>query len=231
MIIYKATKKQFVDDVFNDVIADNIDNAFYEHLGRHTSRNEVRSWKNSMQYMYRVVNTSTLPDDVGIAIEYQIPLTCMRVDFILTVDADAVPSGEKIRCWLPFPRTDIARQTDVKLLYTSEKNYKVAPSKFKHSSVYMEKKAQAGKPTVFKETFEYVSYGAWFNLKPENIKPYPQKNISVFDDLRKQQNKSLLTAFCCVLVFILLISLKRHTSALYCVIRQIIQDPEKAKTT
>lgn len=84
MIIYKATKKQFVDDVFNDVIADNIDNAFYEHLGRHTSRNEVRSWKNSMQYMYRVVNTSTLPDDVGIAIEYQIPLTCMRVDFIVS---------------------------------------------------------------------------------------------------------------------------------------------------
>ena len=84
MIIYKATKKQFVDDVFNDVIADNIDHAFYEHLGRHTSPNEVRSWKNSMQYMYRVVNTSTLPDDVGIAIEYQIPLTSKRVDFIVS---------------------------------------------------------------------------------------------------------------------------------------------------
>ena len=84
MIIYKATKKQFVDDVFNDVIADNIDLAFYEHLGRHTSPNEVRSWKNSMQYMYRVVNTSTLPDDVGIAIEYQIPLTSKRVDFIVS---------------------------------------------------------------------------------------------------------------------------------------------------
>lgn len=84
MIIYRATKKQFVDDVFNNTIADNIDEAFYEHLGRHTSPNEVRSWQNSMQYMSRVVNTPELPDDAGVAIEYQIPLTAKRVDFIVS---------------------------------------------------------------------------------------------------------------------------------------------------
>lgn len=84
MIIYRATKKQFIEDVFNDTIADNIDSAFVEHLGRHTSPNEVRSWHNSMQYMYRVVNISELPDNVGIAIEYQIPLTAKRIDFIIS---------------------------------------------------------------------------------------------------------------------------------------------------
>ena len=84
MIIYKATKRQFVDDVFNGVISDNIDSAFVEHLGRHTSPNEVRSWANSMQFMYKVVNTPDLSDDAGIAIEYQIPLTAKRVDFIIS---------------------------------------------------------------------------------------------------------------------------------------------------
>lgn len=84
MIIYRATKKQFVEDVFNDTIADNIDNAFVEHLGRHTSPNEVRSWHNSMQYMYKVVNIPELPDEVGVAIEYQIPLTAKRIDFIIS---------------------------------------------------------------------------------------------------------------------------------------------------
>lgn len=84
MIIYRATKKQFVDDVFNNTIADNIDNAFVEHLGRHTSPNEVRSWQNSMQYMYKIVNIHELPDEVGVAIEYQIPLTAKRVDFIIS---------------------------------------------------------------------------------------------------------------------------------------------------
>ena len=84
MIIYRATKKQFVDDVFNNTIANNIDEAFFEHLGRHTSPNEVRSWQNSMQFMYKVVNTPELPDETGVAIEYQIPLTAKRVDFIIS---------------------------------------------------------------------------------------------------------------------------------------------------
>lgn len=84
MIIYRATKKQFVEDVFNNTIADNIDEAFYEHLGRHTSPNEVRSWQNSMQFMYKVVDTPELPDETGVAIEYQIPLTAKRVDFIVS---------------------------------------------------------------------------------------------------------------------------------------------------
>lgn len=84
MIIYRATKQQFVEDVFNNTIADNIDEAFYEHLGRHTSPNEVRSWQNSMQFMYKVVDTPEQPDDAGVAIEYQIPLTAKRVDFIVS---------------------------------------------------------------------------------------------------------------------------------------------------
>lgn len=84
MIIYRASKKQFVDDVFNNTIADNIDNAFVEHLGRHTSPNEVRSWENSMQFMYKVVNTPELSDEAGVAIEYQIPLTAKRIDFIIS---------------------------------------------------------------------------------------------------------------------------------------------------
>ncbi len=84
MIIYRATKKQFVEDVFNNTIADNIDSAFVEHLGRHTSPNEVRSWENSMQFMYKVVNTPELSDEAGVAIEYQIPLTARRIDFIIS---------------------------------------------------------------------------------------------------------------------------------------------------
>lgn len=96
----------------------------------------------------------------------------IKVDYTLTINADAVPDGETIRCWLPLPRTDVARQTDVKLLSTSEKEYKVSPSNYAHSTVYMEKKAEKGKPTVFKETFEYTIRGSWFNLKPEDVKPY-----------------------------------------------------------
>ena len=83
MIVYKSSKQGFVSDVFNGVIADEIDDAFFLYLGRHTSPNEKASWKNSMMHMYKVVDTSEIPDDAEIAIEYQIPLTSKRIDFII----------------------------------------------------------------------------------------------------------------------------------------------------
>lgn len=96
----------------------------------------------------------------------------MRVHFTLSVDADAVPAGELLRCWLPFPRTDVPRQKDVRLLGTSEAKYIQSPTSCAHSTIYMEKKAVAGQKTIFSEDFEYTAYGAWFDLKPEDIKPY-----------------------------------------------------------
>ena len=84
MIVYHASKKEFINDVFNGTIADDIDHAFLLHLGRNTSPNEKLSWKNSMMHMYKVVNTSDIPDTSTIAIEYQIPLTSKRIDFIIS---------------------------------------------------------------------------------------------------------------------------------------------------
>lgn len=83
MIVYKSSKQGFVSDVFNGVIADEIDDAFFLYLGRHTSPNEKTSWKNSMMHMFKVVDTPEIPDDAEIAIEYQIPLTSKRIDFII----------------------------------------------------------------------------------------------------------------------------------------------------
>ena len=84
MIVYHASKKGFIHDVFNGTIADDIDHAFLLHLGRHTSPNEKLSWKNSMMHMYKVINTPEIPDSSSIAIEYQIPLTSKRIDFIIS---------------------------------------------------------------------------------------------------------------------------------------------------
>lgn len=84
MIVYHASKKRFIDDVFNGTIADDIDNAFVMYLGRHTSPNERLSWKNSMMHIYKVINTAEIPDKSTVAVEYQIPLTSKRIDFIIS---------------------------------------------------------------------------------------------------------------------------------------------------
>lgn len=84
MIVYQATKAEFSDDVLSDSIEIKIHDFFKKHLNQSTSKQEILSWKNSLQYMDRVLNDPEIPDDCGIAIEYQLPQTAKRIDFILT---------------------------------------------------------------------------------------------------------------------------------------------------
>ncbi|HEX2974339.1 MAG TPA: transglutaminase-like domain-containing protein, partial [Bacteroidales bacterium] len=87
----------------------------------------------------------------------------IKFQYTITVDADALPAGEKIRCWMPFPRSDQNRQKDVRLLETSEKNYIMSPDSAVHSSIYMEKAAKAGEKTVFSISCSYTSYALHFD--------------------------------------------------------------------
>lgn len=83
MIVYSATRAEFTADVFSNQIEKKILDAFTLRLGRRTSKSEIASWKNSMQYMNNVLVAGDIPDDAGVAIEYNVPLTSKRVDFIL----------------------------------------------------------------------------------------------------------------------------------------------------
>ncbi|WP_321517501.1 transglutaminase domain-containing protein [uncultured Bacteroides sp.] len=114
----------------------------------------------------------------------------MRVKYTLTVKPNAVPEGEIIRCWLPFPRTDQPRQTDVKLLNTSESQYNISLVEYKHSALYMEKKAEKEKPTVFSAEYEYTSSAEWHQLKPEDIKPY-KKETSLYKEYTSEREKHI----------------------------------------
>ncbi len=84
MIVYSATKKEFSEDVLGNQIEKKILLSFVRETGHSTGKSEVASWQNSMRYMDTVISDSEIPDDVGIAIEYKIPQTSKRIDFILT---------------------------------------------------------------------------------------------------------------------------------------------------
>ncbi|MEG1139019.1 MAG: ATP-binding protein, partial [Lachnospiraceae bacterium] len=84
MIVYDGIKTDFLNSVENDTIAVTIENNIYTKMKRHTAKNEFRSWENSLEYMYKVLNDEEIPADAGIAIEYNIPQTSKRVDFIIT---------------------------------------------------------------------------------------------------------------------------------------------------
>ena len=84
MLIYEGTKDNFLTSVEQDTIAVEIENNIYERMHRHTAKNEFRAWENSMEYMYKVLNDQDIPSDAGIAIEYNIPQTSKRVDFLIS---------------------------------------------------------------------------------------------------------------------------------------------------
>ena len=83
MIVYSNTKGNFISDVHNGLIADLIEKEFKKHHLPHNNNNEHRAWVNSMQFMSSVLRDEAIDDDCSLAIEYQVPLTSKRVDFII----------------------------------------------------------------------------------------------------------------------------------------------------
>lgn len=82
MIIYESTKQGFVGDVVNELLIDRLYDSYLDKVGR-TTKNEIRSWENSLQKMSNVMQDDDIPDDAAVAIEFNIPNTSKRVDFII----------------------------------------------------------------------------------------------------------------------------------------------------
>ena len=83
MIVYNDIKRQFVNDVKDNSIADKILDAIKMRGLNAIHEKEYSSWQNSMQFMRNIVDDSEIDDEVRICIEYNIPLTSKRVDFII----------------------------------------------------------------------------------------------------------------------------------------------------
>ena len=84
MIIYKDTIENFNRDVFCGLIANKLENLFMMlNIGRE-SQGEYRSWNNSLEVVSSVLQYSEIDRQVKVAVEYQIPLTSKRVDFLIS---------------------------------------------------------------------------------------------------------------------------------------------------
>lgn len=84
MIIYQNSAIGFRNSVDNNCIVEEIQEEFISKYGRRVNDSEKRAWNNSLRFMETVVRKSAIPDDCGILIEYNIPTTSKRVDFIIS---------------------------------------------------------------------------------------------------------------------------------------------------
>ena len=84
MLVYQGVKSSFIEDVDLGKIANKIREKYIEVIHRRPPAQEFNSWRQSMQYMRGVLSDNDIPNNVGIAIEYNIPPTGCRIDFLIS---------------------------------------------------------------------------------------------------------------------------------------------------
>lgn len=84
MLIYQSTKDGFLADMRDRMIEEVVAQGFMDRAGRKAAESEIRAWQNSLPYMAKVLGDKAIPDDVGVAIEYGIPQSSKRIDFLIS---------------------------------------------------------------------------------------------------------------------------------------------------
>ena len=94
----------------------------------------------------------------------------VRMTQILTVKADAVPAGQTIRAWIPYPRAIAGQQEDIRYLASEPARHEIAPASALQRTVYLEQPARAGRPTVFSVTYELTVYAQYHAVDPDKAR-------------------------------------------------------------
>ncbi len=93
-----------------------------------------------------------------------------RVTYSLSVKPGAVPPGEIIRAWLPFPHAG-NRQKNIRLVSSEPAQFIQSRPNAALSSLYFEKPAASNGPTEFKIVFEYTADAFCQPIDPATIQP------------------------------------------------------------
>src|ERR1035437_156294 len=131
MIVYQSTKLGFLNDASNG-IEDMVREKVREKLNIDikVGSSEYNSWKNSLgDAMFKVMQTDKIPDNSGVAIEYSIPRTKNRIDFVIT--GEDSEGKEKVIIIELKQWTDI-QKTDKDAIVTTR--FKSGPSEELHPS-------------------------------------------------------------------------------------------------
>ncbi len=85
MAIYKATKREFLEDFRSEKIVEKIEKGYNESVGK-PNYSLLNSWNGSIPYLYLLLEDEEIPDDCGISIEQEIPNidTRKRIDVLIT---------------------------------------------------------------------------------------------------------------------------------------------------
>jgi hypothetical protein len=95
----------------------------------------------------------------------------IRVTQSLTVKPGAVPAGERVRAWIPYPRAIPGQQEGIRLLGSLPAGAQVAPESALQRTAYLEQPALADAPTTFSVTYEMTVHARHFPIDPDKVVP------------------------------------------------------------
>jgi DUF2075 family protein len=84
VIVYQSTRAGFLRDSEENAIEEIVAQAFLQKTKRYAPTPEFRAWRHSLMQMVDVLADDDLPDDMGVGIEFGIPYSNKRIDFILS---------------------------------------------------------------------------------------------------------------------------------------------------
>ena len=93
----------------------------------------------------------------------------IRIDYRISVNPDAVPAGETVRAWLPFPKAMPGRQENIALLNSTPAKHQLAPNVQPQRTIYFEQQAEPGKPTEFAVSYEFDSVATHTAIDPNKV--------------------------------------------------------------
>jgi transglutaminase-like putative cysteine protease len=95
----------------------------------------------------------------------------VRVSQSIVVEADAVPNGETLRAWLPYPRAISGQQEDIRFVSSVPEGASIAPESALQRTAYVEQAARTGLPTRFSVTYELTIYAQYHHLEANRVVP------------------------------------------------------------
>ncbi|MFT3670201.1 MAG: transglutaminase domain-containing protein [Pseudoxanthomonas sp.] len=122
----------------------------YETLHRHH--------RDVLQVAKATASTSALPRRV-------------RITHRIAVKPDAVPAGETVRAWIPYPRAIAGQQEAIALVDSQPARPQVAPERALQRTAYLEQPAVAGQPTTFSLTYEVTVHARHVAIDPDRVVP------------------------------------------------------------
>lgn len=110
----------------------------------------------------------------------------MKIKYSLTVKPNAVPEGEIIRCWLPYPKESHPRQFDVQLLSVNKPEYIISDDHNLQRTLYLEGVSKKDQPTIFEMELVFRSLAEFVNLFDDSREITFNKNPEVYSAYTKE---------------------------------------------